>query len=154
MECENKIYDYNKRNDVADVVRRSPYRRIIGKENQQAHMLVLRERAANAPKAPVTHKEPVDLDRTDTDVISIHGVAKILFCSVQSARNIPTDELTRYLGPGRPRLYFREDVMRYARERKADCFEADELMRQIESGQLELSMDSGSRHCRRSNCNE
>ena len=112
-------------------------------------MAEMRKRAANAPKAPATHKEPVDLDRIDTDVLSIHGVARLLFCSLQAVRNIPADELPRYIGPGRSRLYLREDVMRYLKGVRRRTPAADDLMREIVGRGVDSISDSGRKHCKK-----
>lgn len=88
------------------------------------------------------------LRRTDVEILTIEGVAELLHCSVQTARNIPTNELPRYDGPGRRLLYLREEVVRYVRSVQRINPAADELMRDIESEQLESPPDSGRRRRR------
>jgi hypothetical protein len=112
-------------------------RRIIGKENQHAHMAALRERNANAPKAPITQREPDDLDRIDGPVLSIQGVARLLFLSVNTVRHIPFAELPYSTGPGRRNLYLIGDIIRYMRSRINEQFHGDKVLsdrkRQIDS---------------------
>lgn len=85
----------------------------------------------------------------DKDVLVIEQVADMLHCSVQSARNIPEDELPRHHGPGKRLLYMREDVLRYVRGQKRANPAADDLMRDVEAGLLDFPVDSGPRHCER-----
>lgn len=54
----------------------------------------------------------------DRDVLSLNEVAIILRCTRDTVRRIPRDELYVYRGPGRARLYLREDLKRYLRQRR------------------------------------
>lgn len=53
----------------------------------------------------------------DPEILTVEEVAAILRCSVDQARRIPRTELPAYVGPGKFVLYFREDVLRYLRNR-------------------------------------
>jgi len=79
----------------------------------------------------------------DHDVLTVREVARILRCSIQSARSIPETELARYRGPGRHLLYLRADVIAYVRSRRRRNVAADELMREIETQVLDSASDSG-----------
>lgn len=94
-------------------------RRVIGKEQQKAHLAIQRERAHKKSRSPNQHKEPADLERIDTDVLAIEGVARLLFCSVDHARNIPAWELPRAKGLGKRFQYLRSDVIKLIRNRQS-----------------------------------
>lgn len=51
----------------------------------------------------------------DPDVLVVEDVARVLRCTVDTARRIPRDQLPAYSGPGRHRLYLRDDLMTYVR---------------------------------------
>jgi hypothetical protein len=53
--------------------------------------------------------------RLDPDILTVEEVALILRCKVDTARRIPRDQLPAHPGPGRHRLYLREDVLAYVR---------------------------------------
>lgn len=90
-------------------------RRIIGRENQIAHMALLREQRLAAPKTGKPHAKPKDLDRITGSVLSIEGVARLLFVNVDTVRRIPFNELPYTTGPGRRNLYLAGDIERYIR---------------------------------------
>ena len=94
------------------------------------------------------------LRRIDTDILTVQGVAELVFCSVQSARNIPEDELPRHPGPGRRNLFIKEDVIQYVRRVRRTNPAADEMVPDIENDRVESSSDSGRRHRRRSNSDD
>lgn len=54
----------------------------------------------------------------DRDILSLPEVALILRCTEDTARRIPRSELGVYLGPGRARLYLRDDIKHYLRQRR------------------------------------
>lgn len=93
-------------------------RRIIGRERQKAHLAERRECVRNVPKVATKHKEPADLDRIDTPVLSIEGVARLLFCSVDHVRSIPDFELPRSTGLGKRFQYLRSDVIELVQRRQ------------------------------------
>lgn len=76
----------------------------------------------------MTHKEPDDLDRIDGDVLSIHGVARLLFVSVDTVRRIPFSDLAYTTGPGRRNLYLRKDVERYIRTKINEQYDGDKVL--------------------------
>jgi hypothetical protein len=51
----------------------------------------------------------------DPDILVVEDVARILRCTVDTARRILRDQLRSTCGPGRRRLYLREDVLAYVR---------------------------------------
>jgi hypothetical protein len=53
----------------------------------------------------------------DPDILVVEDVARILRCTVDTARRIPRDQLRSISGPGRRQLYLREDVIAYVRSR-------------------------------------
>lgn len=58
------------------------------------------------------------LDSLKPDVLTITQVASMLWCSADSVRRIPIDDLPVYDGPGRFNLYVRSDVLAYLKNRK------------------------------------
>jgi len=54
-------------------------------------------------------------ERVDPRVLVVDDVARILRCTVDTARRINRELLPSYPGPGRPRLYLYEDVISYIR---------------------------------------
>ena len=54
----------------------------------------------------------------DWDILDINDVASLLRCSVDTVRRIPREELPACEGPGRPKLYLREDILTYLRGRR------------------------------------
>ncbi|MBC8338870.1 MAG: helix-turn-helix domain-containing protein [Alphaproteobacteria bacterium] len=83
------------------------------------------------------------LQRIETDILTVQGVANLLHCSEQAVRNTPENELPRYLGRGKRVLFFKEDVIRYLRGTRRTNPAADEIVRDIENGPIESSSDSG-----------
>ena len=65
--------------------------------------------------------KPVFQNLIDPDVLTIEDVALLFRCSVDTARRIPKDELPVYRGPGRSRLYLREDLITYLKSRRIDA---------------------------------
>lgn len=76
------------------------------------------------------------------EVLSVEQLASLFHCSVKSIRQIPNDELPRYVGPGRKHLFLKDDAIHYLRRGKKLNLAADELMRDIESEVLDFSADS------------
>jgi hypothetical protein len=60
--------------------------------------------------------QPVQI-AADPDILVVEDVARILRCTVDTARRIPRDQLRSIPGPGRRQLYLREDVLAYVRSR-------------------------------------
>lgn len=79
----------------------------------------------------------------DNEILTVEGVAALLWCSKQAVRLIPETELPRYRSPGRYLLYLRGDVIAYLRGRKKQNPAADKLLREVEPGVLESASDSG-----------
>lgn len=71
------------------------------------------------PAPPEPSLPAVEQANTDHDFLTVEGVARLMRCSVDSARRIPRDELPAYLGPGRHLLYLRADLVTYLRRRNA-----------------------------------
>ena len=90
---------------------------------------VTRAVAAGPHKATITRLVPIRLPAVhpttgaraeshigaDRDVLVVEDVARILRCTVDTARRIPRDQLPAYPGPGRRTLYLREDALAYVR---------------------------------------
>ena len=51
-----------------------------------------------------------ELERTDSDILAIQGVAKLLHVAVDTVRKIPFGDLP-FARPGRRNLYAKEDVL-------------------------------------------
>lgn len=51
-------------------------------------------------------------------VLSLHDAARLLHCSVDSLRRVPTEQLPTYAGPGRCVLYMLDDIRNYLRNQK------------------------------------
>jgi hypothetical protein len=64
----------------------------------------------------------------DPDILVIDDVARILRCTVDTARRIPRDQLRSIAGPGRRHLYLREDVIGYVRSRARQSPNAELLL--------------------------
>jgi hypothetical protein len=77
----------------------------------------------------------------DPDILVIDDVARILRCTVDTARRIPRDQLRSICGPGRRQLYLREDVIAYLRSRARSSPNADLLLAQARATVLELPAD-------------
>ncbi len=116
-------------------------RRIIGRENQIAHMAKLREHYANEPKSGKPHCKPRDLDRITGSVLSVEGVARLLFVNVDTVRRISFTELPYSTGPGRRNLYLIDDVVRYIRTKMNEQGDADKGLSQRKQ-QIDLLADS------------
>ena len=70
---------------------------------------------------------------TDPDILVVEDVARILRCTVDTARRIPRDQLRSISGPGRRQLYLREDVIHYVRSRARPSANAELLLAQASS---------------------
>ena len=77
----------------------------------------------------------------DPDILVVEDVARILRCTVDTARRIPRDQLRSISGPGRPQLYLREDVIAYVRSRARQPPNADLLLAQARAAVVELPAD-------------
>jgi hypothetical protein len=87
----------------------------------------------------------------DPDVLVVEDVARIVRCTVDSARRIPRDQLPAHPGPGRRQLYLREDVLAYVRSLGQPTPNADILMRRITGEGVDSASGSGrERSARRS----
>lgn len=88
--------------------------------------------------------------RTDSEVLTVEGVAAYLHCSVAAARSIPENKLSRRSGPGRRVLYLKDDVIRYLRStaRTRPGID-DDMVRDVEAKVLGSKSDSGRRRSRK-----
>jgi hypothetical protein len=77
----------------------------------------------------------------DPDILVIEDVARILRCTVDTARRIPREQLRSIPGPGRRQLYLREDVIAYVRLRGRPPHNAELLLTQARAAVLELASD-------------
>ena len=69
-----------------------------------------------------------ELERTDSDILAIQGVAKLLHVAVDTVRKIPFGDLP-FARPGRRNLYAKEDVLRYHRTKINERRDASENSR-------------------------
>lgn len=83
--------------------------------------------------------------RTDTEVMTIKGVARFLFMSEQAVRSIGRDLLPRYKVGGRWDLFLKDDVLHYVRQCRRRGLQADVLVRDIAEQVLGSESDSGRR---------
>lgn len=67
----------------------------------------------------------------DPDILVVEDVARVLRCTVDTARRIPRDLLPAYPGPGRHRLYLREELVSYLRSSVRSSPKADLLVQRI-----------------------
>jgi hypothetical protein len=87
--------------------------------------------------------------RGDPDILVVEDVARILRCTVDTARRIPRDQLPAYPGPGRHRLYLREDVRAYVRSLGKPALNAELLLAGATAQVLGLPPDRGRERQRR-----
>ena len=91
-------------------------------------------------KQRATWLKQKELERTDSDILAIQGVAKLLHVAVDTVRKIPFGELP-FARPGRRNLYAKEDVLRYHRTKineRRDASENSRRRRRL----LDLEADS------------
>ncbi|UTW51464.1 hypothetical protein KFF05_16425 [bacterium SCSIO 12827] len=69
-----------------------------------------------------------ELERTDSDILAIQGVAKLLHVAIDTVRKIPFADLP-FARPGRRNLYAKEDVLRYHRTKINERRDASENSR-------------------------
>jgi excisionase family DNA binding protein len=67
----------------------------------------------------------------DRDFLVVEDVARLLRCSVDTARRIPRSDLPAYRAAGRHLLYLRSDVEDYVRRCGRPSQNADLLVREI-----------------------
>jgi hypothetical protein len=77
----------------------------------------------------------------DPDVLVVDDVARILRCTVDTARRIPRDQLRSICGPGRRRLYLREDLLAYVRSLGRSAPNAELLLTRARAEVLGSSAD-------------
>lgn len=77
----------------------------------------------------------------DPDILVVEDVARILRCTVDTARRIPREQLRSISGPGRRQLYLREDLITYVRLRGRPSHNAELLLTQARAAVLELPED-------------
>jgi hypothetical protein len=71
---------------------------------------------AGFPAKPTDHHAgSIAVIQIDPDILVLEEAAAILRCTPDKLRRVPRDELPSYPGPGRRRLYLREDVLAYVR---------------------------------------
>jgi hypothetical protein len=87
--------------------------------------------------------------RVDVPVLTVEGVAKMLHCTVQAVRRIPDDVLPRHRLAGRRNQYLPDEVICAVRSNRIPRVNADELIQQIDSEEIESRSDSGRRRRRR-----
>ena len=73
-----------------------------------------------------------ELEQTDSDILAIQGVAKLLHVAVDTVRKIPFGDLP-FARPGRRNLYAKEDVLRYHRTKINERRDASENSRRRRS---------------------
>jgi hypothetical protein len=79
----------------------------------------------------------------DPDILVVEDVARILRCTVDTARRIPRDQLRSIPGPGRRQLYLRDDLLAYVRSRARSSPDADILLQRIRGQVVGFSPGSG-----------
>lgn len=52
------------------------------------------------------------------DILTLPEIARLLRCTIDTARRVPRTELPVYRGSGRARLYLRDDLRHYLRQRR------------------------------------
>jgi hypothetical protein len=77
----------------------------------------------------------------DPDILVVEDIARILRCTVDTARRIPRDQLRSICGPGRRRLYLREDVLAYVRSLGRSAPNAELLLTRARAEVLGSSAD-------------
>lgn len=82
------------------------------------------------------------LSRTDSEIMTIKGVARFLFMSEQAVRSIDHDLLPRYRAGGRWDLFLRDDVVHYVQRCRRTTMNADLLARGIAEQVLGSGSDS------------
>lgn len=60
-------------------------------------------------------KRPYAFVDAGAEILFIQNVARMLGCTVDQTRRIPSELLPARQGPGKRRLYLKEDVIRYVR---------------------------------------
>ncbi len=128
---------------------------------QSARSQTLLSRPKPVRIVPTPRQRPTAIERpqpakairmgADRDILVVEDVARLLHCTVDTARRIPRDQLPAYPGPGRHRLYLREDLVAYIRRSASISPNADVLMRRI-AGEVVASPagDGRERSARRS----
>lgn len=94
-------------------------------------------------------REQVSRAAADRDILVVEDVARILRCTVDTARRIPPDQLRRITGPGRHRLYLREDVLAYVRSLGRPATNAELLRRSAVAKVVGSPSDRGRERQRR-----
>ncbi|MBF0382081.1 MAG: helix-turn-helix domain-containing protein [Magnetococcales bacterium] len=82
----------------------------------RAEMLFARKYASKADKKRSDQSE-VTGKLIDYDFLTVDEVAQLFDCAVRSVKNIPHDQLPSYPGPGRRKIYLREDLKIYLRNK-------------------------------------
>jgi hypothetical protein len=77
----------------------------------------------------------------DPDILVVEDVARILRCTVDTARRIPRHQLRSICGPGRRRVYLREDVLVYVRSLGRSAPNAELLLTRARAEVLGSSAD-------------
>lgn len=95
---------------------------------------------AGHPRADLVSRRKRSLGM-DPNILVIEDVARILRCTVDTARRIPRDQLPAYLGPGRHRLYFRQDLFAYVRRLNQPARDAQLLVQQAAAEVLGWPVD-------------
>jgi hypothetical protein len=72
----------------------------------------------------------------DPDILVVEDVARVLRCTLDTARRIPRDQLRSISGPGRRRLYLREDVLAHVRSLGRSAPNAELLLTLARAGVL------------------
>ncbi len=85
------------------------------------------------------------LERTSEEVLTVHGVAKLLFATTQAVRLIPANQLPRYRRAGRYVLYLKADVLSYIRAGQVRRGNAEHMIREITDRNIKSKPDSGRR---------
>ena len=69
----------------------------------------------------------------DKDLLGIEQAARLMRCSVDTLRRVPSEELPVYR-VGRENLYLREEIIRFVRSRRVSSVCVDELLDDVMSG--------------------
>ncbi len=82
------------------------------------------------------------------EVLTVEGVAALLWCSPDTVRRVPRDRLPVYR-VGKRNLYLREDIIRFIRSCRVTSVDVDALLPEIERGVLGLGSDGVRERSRR-----